>query len=396
MLDLARPQVGRPRVATRSRRLPALAVTAVVGTALLAPLLPAGAAVAGTAAATPSASATLARTSTATAGLFGASDATYDGVFRQGLAITGLVAAGRAVPPASLTWLRRQQCADGSFEAFRASLATPCRPGDPTTYTGTDTNSTALGAMALLAVGDTRRGRAAASWLRRTQNRDGGFPFYPGGASDANSTGLALAALRGVGLTSRQVVRSRASLSARTYLARVQAGCSAPVAARGGIAYQGPAPIVPNDLATAQAALGAVGTLPVARVRATRPAARLDCGPGRPPSRPTVSAAANGYLAARLRAGGGTLPNAFGPGPDLSATAWSVLALVSARSGPAAIAGATRALRRNAADFVRGRDGTDQPGALGLLLLVARATGSSTTSFGGVDLVSRLRATRRG
>jgi hypothetical protein len=111
--------------------------------------------------------------------------------------------------------------------------------------------------------------------------------------------------------------------------------------------------------------------------------------------RPAVAPAAVAYLSRHLVAGSGTLPNAFGPGPDLSATAWAVLALVSARTGAPAITTALRALRRNAATYVHGRDGRDQPAALALLLLVARATGASPTSFGGVNLVVRLRASRQ-
>ena len=43
------------------------------------------------------------------AGLYGAQDPTFDGVYRQGLAITGLVAVDRSVPKAAVDWLLDQQ-----------------------------------------------------------------------------------------------------------------------------------------------------------------------------------------------------------------------------------------------------------------------------------------------
>ena len=66
-----------------------------------------------------------------------------------------------------------------------------CVPGpDPAAYSGPDSNSTAMAAMALRAAGENQAARAAVRYLRGIQNRDGGFPYYAGGTSDANSTGL--------------------------------------------------------------------------------------------------------------------------------------------------------------------------------------------------------------
>ena len=363
-----------------------LTVTALLGVALVAPALPASAATS-SAARVPTAPA-----SRTVVGLFGSADATYDGVFRQGLAITGLIAAGARVPRTSVTWLARQQCSDGAFEAYRSSLTTPCRPGDPVSYVGKDTNSTALGALALDAVGRSARARKAAAWLRATQNTDGGFPYYPGGASDANSTGLVLVALRAFGFTPAELRSTRSSATAVRYLRSVQARCGAAAAQRGGIAYQGPRPVVPDVLATSQAALGLSGSIPVTPRRAARPATALRCVDGTSTSRATVGGAARGWLARTLRANAGTLPNAFGPGADLASTSWAVLALTSARTAPRAVARATRALTRGAAGFVRGSDQVDRPAALGLLLLVTDATGTNPRRFGGVNLVARLRA----
>ena len=57
---------------------------------------------------------------------------------------------------------------------------------------------------------------------------------------------------------------------------------------------------------------------------------------------------------------------------------------------------ATGALARAAKSYVRPAGSVDQPAALGLLLLVAKATGRPVVSFGGVNLPARLRATMRG
>ncbi len=70
-----------------------------------------------------------------------------------------------------------------------------------------------------------------------------------------------------------------------------------------------------------------------------------------------------------------------------------MLGLVAAGQGRAAVAKATATLKANATAFVTG-DGTS-PGAAGLLLMVAEATGSKPTSFGGLDLVRTLNASIR-
>ena len=46
-------------------------------------------------------------------GIFGTSDPTYDGVFRQSIALVGLRAAQTPIPPSAVGWLVGQQCASG-------------------------------------------------------------------------------------------------------------------------------------------------------------------------------------------------------------------------------------------------------------------------------------------
>ena len=54
-----------------------------------------------------------------------------------------------------------------------------------------DTNSTAAAVQALAALGghDAATGKAVA-WLKSVQNKDGGWGYAPGGASDTNSTSV--------------------------------------------------------------------------------------------------------------------------------------------------------------------------------------------------------------
>ena len=74
-------------------------------------------------------------------GLYGATDPSFDGVFRQGLAILGLVSQGVAPDPSATTWLTDQQCTSGGWEAYRADTSVPCGPPDPVNFIGPDSNS---------------------------------------------------------------------------------------------------------------------------------------------------------------------------------------------------------------------------------------------------------------
>lgn len=66
-----------------------------------------------------------------------------------------------------------------------------------------DVDSAALAAWALAMRGQHAKARRAASFVRSAQAADGGFPTMPGGASNAQSTGVALIALRVTGLGPR-------------------------------------------------------------------------------------------------------------------------------------------------------------------------------------------------
>jgi LPXTG-motif cell wall-anchored protein len=182
-------------------------------------------------------------------GLFGlAANATFTGAFDEGLSLLALHAAGVA-NPRGVTWLDGQQCADGSFTAFRPNTTVPCPAVDPATFVGPDTNSTALAALGLVAQGDTSAAAKAEVALRAVRNAGGGWGFLARNdqPTDANSTGLVLEALRTVsGTADEQGVRA---------LLALQVGCTGAVADRGGIAFQPGAKgqLVPDTLATVQA-----------------------------------------------------------------------------------------------------------------------------------------------
>lgn len=200
---------------------------------------------------------------TPVAGLYGATDPTYDGAFRQSLAVLGLVAAGVTPPGAALDWLVAQQCAPpssaaGGWQAYRADPSSACDPPDPSAFTGPDTNSTALALEALAAAG---RGPShdGLAFLAAAQEGDGGFGFIGGGGSDPNSTALVIQGIVAAG-ESPAGGRWRTASGATPFssLLSWQLGCDAAPADQGAFASpysaQGP-----DAYATEQAVWGASG-----------------------------------------------------------------------------------------------------------------------------------------
>lgn len=185
-------------------------------------------------------------------GRFGSGDPTYDGAFRQALALTALTAVGRS-NPGGLAWLADQQCADGGFVAYRADTSVPCPAVDPTTFAGADTNSTAFAAIALHLSGEHAAADAAMGWLENVRTSGGGFA-YLGDATlqqDANSTGLVALAFR--------TVRGADDAGSVAALASLQVPQTGDPLDRGGIAFQAADPLFPDLMATTQALLGLAG-----------------------------------------------------------------------------------------------------------------------------------------
>lgn len=124
-------------------------------------------------------------------GLFGSTDPTYDGVWRQSLALLAQHTMGVEPAPEAVDWLIGQQCESGAFAPYRADTSVKCDAKTPV-----DTNSTAAALQALEPLGaDDAVTGAAVKWLKSVQNADGGWGYAPGGASDTNSTSVVIGAL---------------------------------------------------------------------------------------------------------------------------------------------------------------------------------------------------------
>jgi Squalene-hopene cyclase C-terminal domain/Prenyltransferase and squalene oxidase repeat len=122
---------------------------------------------------------------------------------------------------------------------------------------GGQVNLTAFGVLALRSAGASHsRVARSARWLRRAQNRDGGWGFQPSAPSDADSTGAALQALAAAG-AGRRPMRGGAR-----YLRRSQGR-------DGGFALGGGGPSNAQSTAWAIQGLVAAGVSP-ARVREHR------------------------------------------------------------------------------------------------------------------------------
>ncbi|MEV6245198.1 prenyltransferase/squalene oxidase repeat-containing protein [Streptomyces sp. NPDC051742] len=358
--------------------------------AAAAVLLGTGATGAATAAPSPSPSA-----GTAPVGPYGTKDPTYDGVWRQSLAFLAQRATGFQPADQAVDWLRGQQCEDGSFSSYRADVTKPCDA-----KTMRDTNATAVAVQALRAV---RRQaaepekldaavKAGSDWLRSVQNKDGGWGYGAGGASDANSTSVVIGAIAATGVKPG----SFTSAEGRTpydALLTFALPCTDKEGA-GAFAYQPDktGKLLANADATAAATLAGLGKSVVAtKASPEQPPACTDL------AKPTIDRAAlNGasYLTKALaKTGHLTLPPMPGATdtadkPDVGNTADAVVAL--AASGAAKEAKpALEWLEKNSAAWAK----ESGPAAYAQLILAARAMDTDPREFGTADLVEQLNAT---
>ncbi|MFB7382647.1 peptidase [Kitasatospora purpeofusca] len=166
----------------------------------------------------------------------------YSNAFGQSLALIALHRTPGGAPASAVDFLAAAQCADGGFPvAFGQATCT------------SDTDATALAAQALAATGRSAKAKAGLDWLTAHQNTDGGFAAAGATASNANSTGLATAALLPGG-------RFISGLKGWSSLVKLQQGCSADPAVRGAVAYDASGFNPANAArATAQAVLGLSG-----------------------------------------------------------------------------------------------------------------------------------------
>ncbi len=183
-------------------------------------------------------------------GLFGSSDPTYDGVFRQSYALLALRAASGTVDASSVAWLLGQQCADGAWMPYRADLTVPCA-FNAALFVGPDTNSTAVAVEALAGRdGASSAVGAALGWLDGTQGADGGWGFYAGDPTDPNSTALVVQGLVAAGKLADPAFTDKAA-SPRAALLTFQLTCAQPAEDRGALTYPGTSNSA-NSFATAQ------------------------------------------------------------------------------------------------------------------------------------------------
>ncbi|MFD4140371.1 prenyltransferase/squalene oxidase repeat-containing protein [Streptomyces sp. NPDC058572] len=350
----------------------ALAVSAVLGLAVVPAATPAA-----FAAPSPTPSAAL------PSGLYGTGDPTYDGVWRQSLALLAQDTAGYVPAEAAVDWLTGQQCADGGFPSYRADAAKACDAKLPL-----DTNASAAAVQALAALG----GQDAAvdktvGWLKSVQNKDGGWGYNPGGASDANSTSIVIGALAAAGPGPADVT-SKGGKTPYDALLTFAKPCGGKDG--GAFVYQVKSPGIVAD-STAAAVLGAHGKGLVVT-------AGTKDGKGTACEKATTveGAARNGaaYLANGLAKTGyfntPPMPGAedSAPKPDFGNTADAVVALTAQGLTEQAKKPLTW-LEQNASSWAK----ESGPAAYAQLIFTAHAAGADPADFGGQNLVTALNAT---
>jgi hypothetical protein len=149
------------------------------------------------------------QTSGPNAGLFGTDTQLTDqyvGAYQQGLVFTALRAVGVAANSAAVSWLDGTQCPNGGFTSPDPT-ANACN-GDPASFDGPDTNSTALALQGLVAQGALTPSiqANAVTFLKTGQDADGGWGYMPNApdnqeASDPNSTAVVIQGLLAAGLS---------------------------------------------------------------------------------------------------------------------------------------------------------------------------------------------------
>ncbi|SNX58105.1 squalene-hopene cyclase-like protein [Streptomyces sp. TLI_55] len=349
-----------------------LAATAVIGTATPA------------VAADPSASPSPSPSVAIPEGLYGVGDPTYDGVWRQSWAL--IAQNKQSVVPArkAVDWLAGQQCANGAFPAFRADPSKPCDA-----EVMVDTNSTAAAVHALAVVGSTHEDavRKGVAWLRSVQNKDGGWGYTPGGATDANSTSVVIDAL----LSSNEVDSTsefkKAGHTPSDALLKLALPCTGDGA--GAFAYQPDkkGKLTANADATAAAVLSGMGGGPETILLGDDQSS-ASCE--KPSSFETAVHNGASYLAKTMSKDKylkSVLPGSEDQ-PDYGNTADAVVALSAAEFNDEAAASAhwleTHALKWAA---------QSGPAAYAQLIFAARSAGVDPRDFGGKNLVTLLNAT---
>ncbi|MFJ9818160.1 prenyltransferase/squalene oxidase repeat-containing protein [Streptomyces sp. NPDC101151] len=319
-------------------------------------------------------------------GLFGKADPTYDGVWRQSLALLAQRTLGYRPATSAVDWLVGQQCDKGGFAAFRADTAKACEGKGGAQP---DTNSTAAAVQALQALGGhDGEVRKATAWLKSIQNKDGGWGYSPGAPSDTNSTGVVIGAFAAAGQDPAQL--RTGDRTPYDLLAKWSLPCEG--AGAGALPYQPDkkGKSAANADATAAAVLGALGKGFVTEA-GKAPEQGYACANSDKPLTPAeVANNASAYLSDALHDDGylkSVLPGAEDQ-PDYGNTADAVVAL--AADGWGAQAKKPYAwLEKNAVKWAQ----QSGPAAYAQLILAAHAVGAEPRTFGGTDLARALNAT---
>jgi hypothetical protein len=318
------------------------------------------------------------------AGLYGTTDPTYDGVWRQSLAFLAQKIEYVTPSTQAVEWLAGQQCDSGAFTSYRADPAKPC---DASTVM--DTNATAIAVQALVEINQRRDdANNGADWLKSVQNEDGGWGYNPGSPSDANSTSIVIGALARTGVPVNELTTADGS-TPYTALQSLAIPCGDEDG--GAFAYQPgkKGELAANLDATAASVLGLMGKgIASGTSNAVKDPA---CTKGDDLSPEQTAQNGSFFLADTLKKSPyleqAPMPGAEDtePQPDYGNTADAVVAL--AASGHTNKADASVAwLQKNATGWAK----QGGPSATAQLILAAHATGADARSFGGVDLVKQL------
>ncbi|WP_043683713.1 prenyltransferase/squalene oxidase repeat-containing protein [Streptomyces xylophagus] len=320
-------------------------------------------------------------------GLYGTSDPTYDGVWRQSLALLAQNAVGVDPADKAVAWLAGQQCANGAFAAFRADPGKAC---DAKLMVDTNSTAAAVQALSTLTITYDSQVAKAVKWLKSVENADGGWGYSPGGASDANSTAVVMGALGDAGLTVPNI--SKNGKSPYDALRKLALPCdNGPDA--GAFAYQPDkkGKLVANADATAAAVLGLDGdSLPGNPQNDAE--APTDCT-NPDTDVPEIALSLNGarWLTQAMAKDGhltSALPGAK-PQPDYGNTADAIVALSSLGLHDQAAKPLHWLETHSKAWAAQGG-----PAAYAQLVFVATtAKGADVHDFGGQDLVTLLNAT---
>ncbi|WP_228992881.1 prenyltransferase/squalene oxidase repeat-containing protein [Streptomyces sp. DH8] len=318
------------------------------------------------------------------AGLYGTTDPTYDGVWRQSLAFLAQKIEYVTPSTQAVEWLAGQQCDSGAFTSYRADTSKPC---DASTVM--DTNATAVAVQALVEINQRRDdANNGADWLKSVQNEDGGWGYNPGSPSDANSTSIVIGALARTGVPVNELTTADGS-TPYTALQSLAIPCGDQDG--GAFAYQPgkKGELTANLDATAASVLGLMGK----GIASGTSNAVKDPVCTKGDDLAAEQSAQNGafFLAETLKKKPyleqPPMPGAeeTAPQPDYGNTADAVVAL--AASGHKDKAEASVAwLEKNATGWSK----AGGPAATAQLILAAHATGADARRFGGVDLVKQL------